>query len=74
MGILAVLAFPGLKSFYRSSPLDLDSLTRRGIGYDFSLGNPGGWYDPESLLILEKDRVLIRTYSANSLYDQNGTF
>ena len=71
---LVVLEFPGIKGFYWVTSLNPGMLTQRGSAYDFSFANPARLYDPESLLITENGKVLTRTFSNDSRYEQVGVF
>jgi len=71
---LVVLEFPGIKGFYWVTSLNPGMLTQRGSAYDFSFANPARLFDPESLLITENGKVLTRTFSNDSRYEQVGVF
>jgi hypothetical protein len=71
---LLVLVFPGAKIFYKTIRIDNESLRFDGTSIHFQIPLDRRIYNPESILVLEDGKILIRSYTDDPRYRQEGTF
>ncbi len=71
---LLVLVFPGAKIFYKSIRIDNESLRFDGTSFHFEIPLDRRIFNPESILVVEDGKVLIRSYTDDPRYRQEGTF
>lgn len=74
LGCLLILTFPGAKGFYKTIKVDTDTLKIDDSSYQLSLPIDRRVFNPESILVVEDGTLLIRAYSDDARYRQEGTF
>jgi arylsulfatase A-like enzyme len=74
VGCLIILAFPGATFFYQKVPVEISALSIRGNSFLYSFPFNPYLLNPESILVLEDGKVLIKSFTDDPRYEQEGTF
>jgi hypothetical protein len=74
VGCLIILAFPGATFFYQKVPVEISALSIRGNSFLYSFPFNPYLLNHESILVLEDGKVLIKSFTDNPRYEQEGTF